>query len=573
MPANGAQAAEAQRRRVAAALDAEVAVVGAGPTGLMAALLLARSGLSVRIFDKSPSAAKESRAFGIQARTLELFQSLGLADAFLDRGLLAAGARVFVGGKDAAGFDFDDIGRDDTPFPTLLVLPQSDTEEILAGALQEHGHSVERGAEVVGLNESEEAITLTIRHPGGTERELRAAYLIGADGAHSIVRKRLGLTFEGAPYPQTFLLADCRVDWRLDHSRFKLFLNDDAFGIYVPMKGRDYARVITTAPAEAGDARIGSEGAPELPIGEVESAFRRAVNGEVALSDPVWTSRYRVHHRGVNRYRVGRAFVAGDAAHIHSPAGGQGMNTGLQDAANLAWKLAAVLRGGAPDSLLDCYDTERRPVGERVLSATDRMFSLVTSQSGWVAGVRDALLPILGATVARSGMARARAFHFISELGIRYHEGGAVAPDSAGWSDGPPAGHRAPDAPISHRARLFDLIDGYQFHLLALSREPLDGNEIGWISAELGRLAGEVRFNVGTHLVAHSLIGRDPRLVQAENGAVFTAYGLEAARKQALYLIRPDGYVAWRAPKLDFAGLRAFVTGRFTPPSASSHAL
>ncbi len=559
----------AQDVRDAGHLDTQIAIIGAGPTGLMAALLLARSGISVRIVDKSPSAAKESRAFGIQARTLELLQSLGLADAFLDRGLLAAGAQVFVGGKAAAGFDFDDIGREDTPFPTLLILPQSETEEILTGALREQGIAVERGTEAVGLAEFEDAAVVTLRSALGGDEEVRAAYVIGADGAHSIVRKRLGLTFEGAPYAQTFLLADCRVEWALDYSRFKLFLNGDAFGIYVPMRGRDYARVITTAPAGVGEARIGSEGAAELPLFEVEQAFRRAVNSEVRLSNPVWTSRYRVHHRGVNRYRVGRAFVAGDAAHIHSPAGGQGMNTGLQDAANLAWKLALVLRSGAPDGLLDSYDSERRPVGERVLSATDRMFSVATSQNGWLAGLRDALIPALGATVARSGMARARAFHFISELGIRYPEGGAAAAATADWGQGPAAGHRAPDAPVSHCCRVFDLIGGYHFHVLALSREPLTEEHVGALSSELAALRSEAGFDLRTHLVAHSLVGRDPRLVQAENGAVFKAYGLEAGRRQALYLIRPDGYVAWRAPSLDIPALRRFMAERLTPPSAS----
>ena len=559
----------AQDVREAGRLDTEVAIIGAGPTGLMAALLLARSGIPVRVFDKSPGAAKESRAFGIQARTLELFQSLGLADAFLDRGLLAAGAQVFVGGKAAAALDFDDIGREDTPFPTLLVLPQSETEDILTAALRDAGVEVERGIEVVGLAEVEDAAVVSLRSASGGEQEVRASYVIGADGAHSIVRKRLGLTFEGAPYAQSFLLADCRVEWPLDYSRFKLFLNGDAFGIYVPMRGRDYARVITTALAGEGEAQIGSEGARELSLDEVEHGFRRAVGGEVRLSDPVWMSRYRVHHRGVNRYRVGRAFVAGDAAHIHSPAGGQGMNTGLQDAANLAWKLALVLKGGAPDSLLDSYDTERRPVGERVLSATDRMFSLATSQSGWLAGLRDTLIPVLGATVARSGTARARAFHFVSELGIRYHEGGAVAPDAAGWSVGPAAGHRAPDAPISHRSDVFDLIGGYRFHVLALSREPLTDENVGALSSDLAALRRDAGFGLQTHLVAHSLVGRDPRLVQAENGAVFRAYGLEAGRRQALYLIRPDGYVAWRTPSLDIMALRRFVAERLTLPSAS----
>ena len=554
--------------------DADVIVIGAGPTGLLAAALLTRYGVSARILDKNPSQAKESRAFAVQARTMELFQSLGLAEAFLDTGVLATGAQVYVDGEPAAGFDLDDLGRDDTPFPLLLVVPQSETEAILANDLSGLGLTVERSVEATSLEQDSDGVVVHAHGPSGEAVALRASYVIGADGAHSMVRKALGLTFEGAAYPQAFLLADCKVEWPIEHARLKVFLHRNDFAIFIPMKGRDYARIIASDVAVPPDPSLASQGSSPLQLSEVEAALRRASTLDVTLSNPRWTSRYRVHHRGVNAYRRGRAFVAGDAAHIHSPAGGQGMNTGLQDVANLAWKLALVLKGHAPSSLLDTYDQERRPVGETVLKFTDRAFSIATTQSGWGATLRDTLVPILGATIARSGIVRERAFHFMSELGIRYEPNAFLAqedPDGAPreWRHGPAPGRRAPDAMVSSTTRAFDLLAGYRFHLLALSRTPLGEAEIARLSDELAGLRDAVGFDLQTHLVARSLIGRDPRIVQAETPQIFEAYGLDHHVTGAIYLIRPDGHVAWRAHRLDVDACRRFVEerfGPFTPP-------
>ena len=215
------------------------------------------------------------------------------------------------------------------------------------------------------------------------------------------------------------------------------------------------------------------------------------------------------------------------------------MNTGLQDAANLAWKLAAVLKGGAPESLLDTYHSERWPVGQNVLEFTDRIFSTMTSQSGWLAGIRNTLLPIFGAFITRSGTARSRAFHFISQLGIRYEEGpfvkdGSTAAAPSSWRDGPAAGHRAPDAQIARNRDVFSLIQGYRWHVLALSRKPLSCEEIESFSSRLNELPRSIGVPLETHIVAHSLLGRDARIVQAESNQVFEAYGLSASTPQAI---------------------------------------
>ena len=527
----------------------DVIVVGAGPTGLMAALLLKRSGVAVRILDKNASAVKESRAHAVHARTLELFQSLGLVDRALEHGVLATGIAVYVGGKRAASFSIDDMGRSDTPFPTVMMLPQSDTEAMLVAALEEAGVTVERGTEVTAIRQSAAGVTVET----GAEA-IDCAYAIGADGAHSVVRKQLGLSFEGAAYPQAFLLADCEVEWDIEPGPFCLFMHGASFALFLPLKGSRRGRVIALDTATTADPSL-RQGSSPATLDEVEAAFRLATRRDVRLRDARWVSRYRVHHRGVNAYRVGWVFVGGDAAHIHSPAGGQGMNTGLQDMANLAWKLAAVLKAGAPDALLESYDAERRPVGETVLAFTDRAFSAATVQGGILSTLRDGIVPILGATAGRSDFVRRRMFGFVSELGIRYEGGEALLPDGApkDLAHGPAPGRRAPDARINRTTAIFDLVGGYRFHLIAFARSPLGAEEIETLSRDLAALGAPA---LATHIVAHSFVGPDPRIVQPETGAAFTAYGV-ADDARALYLIRPDGHVAGRWSGLDLAPVRA----------------
>ncbi len=549
--------------------SSDVVIVGSGPTGLMAAALLSRCGVKVRILDKSDQQAHESRAFGVHAKSMELFLSMGLADEFLARGLIATGMQIFVDGEKAGGFNFDDIGRADTPYAFVLMVPQSHTEEVLVADLKRQGVEVEHHVEVVGFEQSADSVVVQARNKAGESFEVRGSYLIGADGAHSIVRKTLGLKFEGAAYPQGFLLADCKVDWPLDHDHLKLFLHGRNLGVYLPLKGLDVGRIIAVKPLEIDtNAPVEAQGASDLSLDEVERAIRETTQLDVKLSNPIWATRYRIHHRGVDKYRVGRVFVTGDAAHIHSPAGGQGMNTGLQDAANLAWKLALVLKGQAPSSLLDTYHSERWPVGQNILNYTDKLFAGMSSQKGWVAAVRNKLIPLFAATLSRSGTACARAFHFVSQLGIRYHESNIVHDASSSkapkaWRDGLSAGHRAPNALFARNRDVFSLIGGYRFHILALSRQPLTRDEITSLAADLARSPTTCGIPLETHIIAHSLVGRDHALHQAESTQVFEAYGLDNETPQGLFLIRPDGYIAYRSDGLEIKKIHDFIRERF----------
>ncbi len=554
--------------------DCEVIVVGAGPTGLLAAALLTRNGVSVRIFDKQPQGANESRALGVQARTVELFLNLGMADELLNRGTIVTTACIFLDGNAKAELHFDHVKRADTPYPFVLVVPQRETEMILRDELRRLGVEVERPVEVTSIAQSPDGVTVLAKGTDGAEFAVRAAYLVGADGAHSLVRKALGLSFAGAPYPQDFLLADCRADGLPESDGFGMYLHGTSFAVHLPLPGEaGLGRVITSriGPNEPmGDAAGAPHGGRDVPLSEVEQAFRAATNTAVRLKDPIWTSLYRVHHRGVDRYGEGRAFVAGDAAHIHSPAGGQGMNTGLQDVANLAWKLVLALRrDAAPHPLLATYHAERWPVGQRVLKETDRVFSAMTSSAGWFAALRNAVVPRVAGMLSVAGFAWERAFSFVSQLGIRY-EANAFVLDEASrrkshfWRQGPASGHRAPNALFARNQDVFGLLCGYRFHVLALSRRPLTGTEVGSLCDELAALPSPPGIGLATHLIAFSASGQDGRMARAELAGVFTAYGLDQETPQALYLIRPDGYIAWRADRTAaLPELAAFVRERF----------
>lgn len=544
----------------------DVVIVGAGPTGLMAALLLQHSGIKVRILDKNTQQAHESRAFVLHARSLELLESIGIVDKFLVRGVIAPGVQLFVNGHKAAEINLDDIGADDTPYTFILMLPQSEIEKILIAELERRGILVEYHTEVTAFEQNDEGVVVRAITVEGKQYSISAAYLIGADGAHSVVRKNLGLVFAGAAYPENFMLADCRIDWPLEYARVKLFLRGKSLGAYLPLKGQSLGRIIVIdAGAKKYSDTIAAQQATTaepLALAEVETAFQAATGFPVKLSDPVWVTRYRIHHREVGQFNVGRVFLAGDAGHIHSPAGGQGMNTGLQDAANLAWKLALLIKGHGSKALLDTYNAERWPVGQKLLHFTDNAFGKMSSQHRITAELRNILAPLIIKSISKIRCLRMKMFRFVSELGIRYHENAfifdAVTTKPRGIAKKVTAGHRVPNALYKRNHDVFGLIDGYQFHVLALVKKSLSVEEIEQIVAELALLPKNLGLPLTTHFIGHSLTGEHSKFIQAESNQVFANYGLSNENPFGLFLIRPDGYIAYRADEMNVAGLKRF---------------
>ena len=393
----------------------DVAVIGAGPVGLTLANLLAGFGLRVAVFDRASGPAPFSRAAVVHARTLEALEPVGVVDAMLARGAIVP----FFGVRDRdhrlIGVDFHHLP---TPYPFTLMLPQDQTEAILREALQRHGIPISWGHELTAIEHDADGATLALRS-GDRDIQVRARYVAGADGARSAVRTLAGIPFEGETYPQSFILADVDMSWPLSREEVQLFFSPDGLVVVAPLPGERRHRIVATV----------DEAPPEPSLAEVQALLdaRGPRQPRPIIEKVVWSSRFRVHHRLAARFRSGKLFIAGDAAHVHSPAGGQGMNTGIQDAANLAWKLALVLRGQASDALLDSYERERRAVAASVIGMTHRMTGVATLRSRARRIIRNVVMSGVGRLGA---LPRAMAGN-LAQLNITYQDGWRVDPATA----------------------------------------------------------------------------------------------------------------------------------------------
>ncbi len=539
--------------------EVDVLVVGGGPTGLTLASGLAMAGVTCRIVDQAPARASTSRALVVHARSLELLAKLGVADRLVARGRRSMRARTYVNRRPAVQVAFGAGGAADKPYPFALFVSQVETERVLDEYLAERGMCVERPVTLVDFAAGPDGVRARLRRADGSEEEVRARYLVGCDGAHSAVRKAAGIGFDGAPYPQDFMLADLEVEGLDEEGAIHVFVAREGLLAGFPMGGPGHYRFIASRAEAPPDA-----GAPTLE--EFRALAASVCPRPLTLHAPRWLSRFRLHHRLAARYRAGPVFLAGDAAHIHSPAGGQGMNTGIQDAANLAWKLALVVRGRAPEQLLDSYEAERQPVGRRLLRTTDRLFAVAAARNPLALAAAGTLLPrIAPALLGRSAL-RDRAFRFLSQLDVAYPRSPAVGAESreggARFRGGPAAGHRAPDAPLgsSGRDTLFSRMTGATHHLLVFA-----GPEAAAMPAGASGLAALAAACAGV-VTTHGILGRPPAATLPDptddacvdpGGVAHDRYGL---RGPGYYLVRPDGYVALRVPSLDAAPLREHLT-------------
>ena len=450
----------------------DVLIIGAGPTGLMLANQLVRHGVRPMIIDRHPGPARETRALGVQARTLEIYQHLGIADAALALGKRATGANLWAEGHLSARIPLGDIGRGASPYPFLLILGQDDNERLLGANLQKLGIDVQWNTELVGLTQDSAHATAMLKQPDGTLREVTAAWVAGCDGARSAVRELSGIPFEGAPYEHVFFVADIVAQGGMVPDELNVYLWREGFHLFFPMRGTDHWRAVGILP-------VGLRDKADLAFDEVVPSIRQEAGAEVAFRECSWFSTYRIHHRRAARFCDRRSFLLGDAAHIHSPVGAQGMNTGLQDAYNLAWKLALVVSGRADQALLDSYEEERIPVARRLLDTTDRAFSLVVSDNLLAGLVRTKVLAKVAALAMTSPRVQEFMFGTISQIGIHYRESALSRTLPGLPRSAPQAGDRFPWLKLSLGQDgtiddLFQLLDDTRFTLLLFGQPAPD---------------------------------------------------------------------------------------------------
>lgn len=540
--------------------------MGAGPTGLMLAASLNSFGVRTRVVDRMIDRAHESRALVVHARSLEIFRDLGISDTLVRRGNTSARIALHISATRKILIPFDDIGAVDTEFPYILFISQAETEAVLDAHLAAAGRKVERGVEVVALSAEAGGVACTLRHLDGREEVIRATYVAGCDGAHSFVRKAAGIPFEGGSYPETFVLGDVEVDGPIVPNALNLFFGPRGASAFFPLGRPRSWRMIGIAPPEVG-AAINPSDRPVLTLEELQRIADVTVPVPLKLRDPDWLANFRLHHRQAAHYRAGRFFLAGDAAHVHSPAGGQGMNTGLQDAWNLGWKLALTVRGLAGESLLDSYEAERQPVGKFLLRYTDRLFGNFArvAKGGPIAwAIRTVFMGWVVPRVLASPKRRSRAFRIISQLGIRYRSSPIVTEGRPSLKEGSRAGDRFPDSPVTVRgkpSRLHRELGGPRFHML------LCGPESAWDPVALVEMEKKYPGLLSIRHLARE--GSDSVLLDP-TGAALEMLGVAS---HATYIIRPDGYISFRSGGARVARAAAHLStllSRTTPRATAS---
>jgi len=514
---------------------AEVLVVGAGPTGLTLASVLADGGVNVRLIDARPGPVDESRAAIVHVRTLEAWQQLGIADTAIARGIPVREVSVHVAGRPLVRFPLTvpESGRESGAFAHALALPQNETERILAAAFERRDGRIAWRTRLLGLEQHADGVTAVVRDPAGAVREILARYAVGADGSRSLVRRAAGIEAHGGSYAPTAFLADVGLDPPPPAGVVHLNLAKGGFvGILALGPGRFR---LFGALSQSYAARF--DAVERVDPTTLQRWFDEYFGVSARISGIGWTSTYRIHHRLAERFRADRVFLAGDAAHIHAPAGGQGMNLGIGDAMNLGWKLVATIRGHARPALLDTYEAERRKVAETVLRNADRGFELEASDNRLLELFRRTVAPVVIRALVRLPVAQRMVFRLFAQTWITYRTS-ALATQHPKCTAGLHAGDRiAPD--------LLGIDVGVSRHrALLVSGEA--------VPDALDRL-------IRRFLPADPVITIDPHSPRGRR--------LAGEGPDRIILARPDGHAAYVGPPGDLTALGEYLDRWYVPPA------
>jgi 2-polyprenyl-6-methoxyphenol hydroxylase-like FAD-dependent oxidoreductase len=485
-------------------MSAQVLIVGAGPTGLVLALWLTHMNVKVRLIDvAAESGTTTSRALAVQARTLEFYQQLGLAATVVERGHKVASVNLWVKGTKAATVPIGAMGQGLSPFPFPMIFPQDEHERLLIETLGAVGVEVERRLQLTGFEDDGREVRATLRRSDGSEELCAVAYLAGCDGARSRTREVLNVGFPGGTYDHMFYVADVQAAGAPMDGNLHVDLDDADFLAIFPLKGAGRARLIGSVRDTA------AQGSGPLKFEDVQERAIRSLQVQVECVN--WFSTYRVHHRVANAFARGRAFLLGDAAHIHSPVGGQGMNTGIGDAVNLAWKLASVLKENSSAVLLESYEPERRAFARRLVATTDRVFAGVINPGALARFVRTEALPGIAPGLFSLPIVRRFAFRTVSQIGVNYR-GSALSCGAAGKIKG---GDRLPWIGTA----------GTQGNFAPLATLKWQVHVYGDPHAEIAEFCAQ-------------------RALQFQHFPWQQGCQEAGLMRNAIYLVRPDGYVA-----------------------------
>jgi len=489
----------------------DVVIVGAGPTGLALACQFIRYGVDFIIIDKREGVTPYSKALGVHARTLEIYEQMDLARIAVEQGTIAGKVRMLEGGDVIGEVELSRVGEGLSAYPFMLVFEQSRNEQMMYDYIQSHDTEVNWQTELTSFSQTDSNVTVTVARANGETETINAKYLVGCDGPRSLVRHTLGFDFAGSTFERLFYVADVRIDWKFTHDALTVCIAPHSIVAFFPLPGENRWRIVGSFPEGVDKEEA------DVVYEEIEAQIKSEAQLELDITRVDWFSTYKVHTRHVDRFRSGRCFVAGDAAHIHTPAGGQGMNTGIQDGYNLAWKLAMVLKHSAADTLLDTYNEERLPNAKRLTETTDRMFNLAAGNDWFVNLIRNTVFPPMAKYILSIEAVRKKFFILISQIGINYRAYSLSShEDDAGFEF--KAGDRMPYFVVDGRS-FFDQLRSPKFHLVSFSNredERLDN-------------ADELSMDV----LDHQVVPLYPHIAEL--------FGVNDSFK---VLLRPDNYIA-----------------------------
>ncbi len=512
------------------AIKTDVIIVGAGPTGLSLACQLVRYGVDFVIIEKNEGTTPYSKAVGVHARTLEIYEQIGLAQKAIELGAIAGKVRLLAGGEVRGELDLSNIGQGLSPYPYMLIFEQSKNEQILYEYLQIRRKEVLWKTTLESFSQNDSGVTAQVKTADGASQIIEAKYLVGCDGAKSLVRYALDLKFEGSTFERLFYVADAQVDWGFSHDALHICLAKDSFLLFFPLKGEKRYRIVSNFP----EGYEKDEG--DVLYEEIERQIKETAKLELDIHDVEWFSTYKVHTRHVEKFFAGRCFLAGDSAHVHTPAGAQGMNTGIQDAYNLAWKLALILKGKRDEKLLETYNEERLENAKHLLETTDRMFQFGTGSEWFLAFLRTNVLPSVAKYILSFDTVKNFAFPLISQIGINYRHS-SLSRQESDANFKVKAGDRMPYFQIDGKS-IYDKLRQPKFHLLVFSDAP--ESDFQPLKTELeNEYAVSVDFNV---------IPLDSQAAE-----------IFGANKSFNVLLRPDNYIGFISPNTSLSELKVYL--------------